>query len=94
MKTMSASHSIYGNRALEETEFALDISPCPQIEESMGIGKSAEFAGERSVLGDHRQPQWSRRTDSDNHDLAENLTIGWAIALAVAVALVVYVSGS
>jgi hypothetical protein len=99
MKTMPASHTlygnrVYGNRALEETEFALAISPCPQIEESRDVGENTELVGERSGLGGRRQAQWSRQTVLDNHDFTENLTIGWAIALAVAVALVVYVSGS
>jgi hypothetical protein len=94
MKTMPASHTLYGNRAFEETEFALAISPCPQVEESRDIGENTEFVRERTALGGRRQAQWSRQTVFDNHDSTENLTIGWAIAFAVAVALVVYVSGS
>jgi hypothetical protein len=94
MKTMSAIRTLYGNRALEETEFALAISPCPQIEESRDVGEKTELIRERGGLGGPRQAHWSRQTVLDNHDFTENLTIGWAIALAVAVALVVYVSGS
>jgi hypothetical protein len=94
MKTMPASRTLYGNHALEETEFALAISPCPHIEESRDAGEDTEFIRERSGLSGRRQAQWSRQTVFDNHDFTENLTIGWAIALAVAVALVVYVSGS
>jgi hypothetical protein len=94
MKTMPASRTLYGNRALEETEFALAISPCPKIEESRDVGENTQFIRERSGLGARRRAQWSRQTVFDNHDITENLTIGWAIAMAVAVALVVYVSGS
>lgn len=94
MKTMPASHALYGNRALEQTEFALSISPCPQIEASRDIRENTEVVRERSGLSGRREAQWPRETVFDNHDFTENLTIGWAIALAVAVALVVYVSGS
>jgi hypothetical protein len=93
MKAMPASHTLYDNRTLEETEFALAISPCPQIEESKDIGLNTEFIREHSGLDGRGQAQRSRQTVFDNHELTQNLTIGWAIALAVAVALVVYVSG-
>jgi hypothetical protein len=93
MKGMRASHTLYENSALEETEYALAISPCPQIEGSKDIGENTEFARKRSGLDRRRQAQSSRQTVFDNHDLTEALTIGWAIALAIAVALAVYVSG-
>lgn len=93
MKAMSASRIFYDDRKLEETEFALAISPCPQIEESKDIGENTEFARKRSELERRRQAQTSHQTGFDDHDLTETLTIGWAIALAIAVTLVVYVSG-
>lgn len=93
MKAMPASHTLYDNLMLEETEFALAISPCPQIDESQDIGENTEFARKRSGLDRRRQAQRSRQTVFDDHDLTQTLTIGWAIALAIAVALAVYVSG-
>ena len=93
MKTKPASHTLYDNPKLDETEFALAISPCPQIEESKHIGENTEFARMRSGLDRRRQDQTSRQTVIDDHDLTETLTIGWAIALAIAVALAVYVTG-
>jgi len=93
MKAMRASQFLYDNLKLEETEFALPISPCPQIEGSKDCGKNTESAGESSGLERRRQAQMLRQTDFDEHDLTETLTIGWAMALAIAVALAVYVSG-
>jgi hypothetical protein len=93
MKAMPASHTLYDNLKLDETEFALAISPCPQIEESKDIGENTEYARNRSGPDRRRQAQRSRQTVFDDHDLTETLTIGWAIALAIAVALAVYVSG-
>jgi hypothetical protein len=93
MKAMPASHTLYDNPKLEETEFALAISPCPQIEESKRIGENTKFARKRSGPDRRRHAQSSRQTVIDNHDLTETLTIGWAIALAIAVALAVYVTG-
>ena len=94
MKAMPASHTLYDNPQLEETEFALAIAPCPQIEGSTDIGENTEFARNRSGLDRRRQAQRSRQTVFDDHQLTETLTIGWAIALAIAVALAVYVSGA
>lgn len=92
MKSMPASHALYDELTFEETEFALAISPCPQIEESRNIVENTEIASKRSGP-DRRQAQMSSQTVFDDHDLTETLTIGWAIALAIAVALAVYVSG-
>jgi len=93
MKAMRAGHTFNDNSKLEETEFALAISPCPQIEEAKDIGENTEFARKFSGLDRRRQAQTSRQTVFDDHDLTESLTIGWAIALAIAVALAVYVTG-
>ena len=93
MKAMRTSHTLYGNREFEETEFALAISPCPQINESKDIGENTEFARKPSDPDLRRQARGPSQTVFDDHDLTETLTIGWAIALAIAVALAVYVSG-
>jgi hypothetical protein len=93
VKAMPASHTLYDNPKLEDTEFALAISPCPQIEGSKDIGEITEFARKRRGLDRRHQAQRSRGTVFDDHDLTETLTIGWAIALAIAVALAVYASG-
>jgi hypothetical protein len=93
MKAMPASHSLYDNLALEETEFALAISPCPQIEESKATGENTEFTRKRSEPNRRHRAQSSSQSVLDDHELTQTLTIGWAIALAIAVALAVYVSG-
>lgn len=92
MKAMRASQTFYDYSKLEETESALAISPCPQIVESMQVGESTEFASKRSGLDRRRLAQRSRQTNSDNNDLTEALTIGGAIALAITVAAVIYLS--
>jgi hypothetical protein len=93
MKAMPASHTLYENLKFEETECALAVSPCPQIQQSKDTGENTEFARKRGGLDRRGQTQRSRQTIFDDHDLTETLTIGWAIALAIAVALAVYVSG-
>ena len=96
MKAMPASQTVCDNPNSGETEFALAVSPCPQIEPSKDIGEKTEFASRRSGLDYRRHPrrqsQRSRETVPEDHDLTETLTIGWAIASAIAVALAVYVS--
>jgi hypothetical protein len=93
MKAMPASQYLYDHSKLEETEFALAISPCPQIDGVKDKGDSMESATQRSGPEHRRQPQSSRQTPSHETDLIETLTIGWAIALAIAIALVIYTSG-
>ncbi len=93
MKTMPASRALYDYSKLEDTEFALAISPCPRIEESKDIGETADFACARSGLERRRQAQMPRQTVIDEYELTGPLTIGWAIALAMAVALVIHASG-
>ena len=93
MKAIRASHSFYDNPTLEKTEFALAISPRPQNEDSQEFAEGVEVARERSEL-DHRRPvPGPRLTAIQEPDLTETLTVGWAIALAIAVALTVCVSG-
>ena len=94
MKAMPTSHATYDYSKFEETEFALAISPCPQIAEPKDIGEDAEFARKRSGLDRRRHAQGSHQTDFDDNVLTETLTIGWAIALAIAVAAVIHVSGA
>jgi hypothetical protein len=93
---MPAGQTVCDNPELGDTEFVLAISPCPQIEPSKGIGEKTEFASRRSGLDRPRHPRrqshWKRETIADDLDLTETLTIGWAIASAIAVALAVYVS--
>jgi len=91
MKAIHARQSLYDNSALEETEFALAISPCPQIEDSRGTGEGAEIS--RAYSEHSRRVRSLRETAFDENDLTETLTVGWAMALAIAVALTVYVSG-
>lgn len=93
MKSTSASYMLHDNSALEDTEFALAISPCPRIDESKDIGVHTEITRERIGADRRRQAQRSRQSGFDDNELTETLTIGWAIALAIAVAMVVYVSG-
>lgn len=93
MKSTSAGHTLYDNPKLEDTEFALAISPCRQMDETKDIGKDTEITCERIGVERRRQPRSSGQPDYDDDDMTESLTIGWAIALAIAVALVVYVSG-
>jgi hypothetical protein len=93
MKAMPASQYQYDHSKFEETEFALAISPCPQIDGVRDIGDSMESAKQRSGQERRRQLQTSRETPLHETDLIETLTIGWAIALAIAIALVIYTSG-
>jgi hypothetical protein len=97
MKAARASQSRYENSTLEETEFALAISPCPRIEGMQDAGAGAEVARERSGLAPRRQvpsPQQAEFRENDlSNDLTETLTVGWALALAIAVALTVFISG-
>jgi len=86
MKAIRAAHKSYELSALDETEFALAISPCPQIEKPNDPAANTERAGERS------EPERSQALFRED-DLTDTLTIGWGIALAIAVAIVVYTSG-
>ena len=54
--------------------------------------EEAESARRRSAPDRLGQNQWSRGADADGSEVTEMLTIGWALALAIAVAVVIYVS--
>jgi len=87
MKAIRARHESYEASALDETEFALAISPCPKIDAPNEPQGDAQDAARRS------ERERSRQAFLREDELTETLTIGWGIALAMAVALVVYVSG-
>jgi hypothetical protein len=76
----------YETRNIEETEFALAISP-------------ARLACEQ-VNGTPEPIRWeaparpSRMRIFGDDELTDSLTFGWAIALAIAVALVLHISGA
>lgn len=93
MKTLRASHSIYDNSLLEDTEFALAISPRPRIEDAQDIGAHADCVREHSGPVYRRLSECPRQRIFDEDGPTELLTIGWAIALASAAGLVIYVSG-
>lgn len=94
MKAMPAGRYLNDDSKLEETEFALAVSPCPRIAVPKGVGNSMETATQRSGPERRRELQSSRQTPFHETDLIETLTIGWAVALAIAIALVIYTSGS
>lgn len=93
MKAMSASRTVYEDSKLDDTEFALAISPCPRIEESNDLGANPELMLGHSPHVARRQVQRAHETALDEDELTETLTVGWAIALAIAVAVVICVSG-
>ncbi len=82
MKTMFAGPTLYGKSKFEDTELALAISPCPQINGSKETGESADIARRGGEPGRRDQAHWSQPLDDD--ELTETLTSGWAIALAIA----------
>jgi len=92
MKATRASRSFYDDSTLEETEFALAISPCPQIEGAHDIGGRTETPRERSGLDHPRRVPSPRQTALHEQDVSETLTLAWALGLAFAVALTVYLS--
>jgi hypothetical protein len=93
MNQMRASHHLYDDPMLEETEFALAISPCPQIERPKEGGESPVGPRSFGKSVPRRQAPASRRKLFDGRDFTYALTIGWAIAFAVAVALAVRAAG-
>lgn len=97
MNTMRASQSFYDNSVLDDTEFALAISPCPRIEGSQDVEaqqpECSDCRCERSGPELRRGVEYQRRLAFDEDGPTEVLTIGWAIALAGAASLVIYVSG-
>jgi len=88
-----ADQHLYDNSMLEDTEFALAISPCPRVDAAGEMRDGAQSAAKRGGAEQSPQPQIARQTRFHENELVETLTMGWAIALAIAVALVVYTSG-
>jgi hypothetical protein len=94
VNAMPVSRTVYDYSKFEETEFALAISPCPQIAGSRDIGENTQFARKRSGLDRRRQVQMSRQTAFQDDGLTGILSMGLAIiALAITGLLVVYFSG-
>ncbi|MBK5104566.1 MAG: hypothetical protein JJE42_09980 [Burkholderiales bacterium] len=93
MNQMRASHHLYDDPVLEETEFALAISPCPQIERPKDSKESSASLRTFSKSVPRRQAPTSSRKRFGGRDFTDALTIGWAIAFAVAVALAVHAAG-
>ena len=52
MKSRSADYSLYDIPELEETEFALSVSPCPRIEDSNDIGDIGDWFSVGSTATD------------------------------------------
>jgi len=52
MKRIPSDYSHYDIPELEETEFALSVSPCPLIEDSNGIGDAGGSVSISSVIAD------------------------------------------
>jgi len=93
MNQMRASRRLYDDPMLEETEFALAISPCPRIERPKVSGETRADTHTFSGPVPRRQEPIARRKLFQGRDFTDALTIGWAIAFAVAVALAVHAAG-
>lgn len=52
MENMPSDYSHYDIPELEETEFALSVSPCPLIDDSNGIGDTGGSLSISSVIAD------------------------------------------
>ncbi|MBE0627091.1 MAG: hypothetical protein IH606_20015 [Burkholderiales bacterium] len=93
MNQMRASQSLYDDPMLEETEFALAISPCPRIE--LPEDGAEDTPGLRTVGRPvlRREAPASRQKPFVSRDFTDALSIGWAIAFAFAVALAVHAAG-
>ena len=91
---MRYRHDIYDIPELAETEFALAISPCPRIEQSNAV---TEHAGAKHRLPEpvhFEQANGLSRMDYEHEDPTQTLSFGWAVALAAAAAVILYVSGA
>lgn len=93
MESRSAKHTLYDFSRLEETECALAISPCPQLNAAKDAEEVARSARTDDPPHGRRRVQARRQPVVDDHDLTETLGIGWAISLAISVALIILVSG-
>jgi hypothetical protein len=52
MKSIPSDYSHYDIPELEETEFALSVSPCPLIEDSNDSGDAGDSPSIESVIAD------------------------------------------
>ena len=52
MKSMLSDYSHYDIPELEETEFALSVSPCPRIEDSNEMGDTGDSFSIVSIVAD------------------------------------------
>ena len=52
MKSIPSDYSHYDIPELEESEFALSVSPCPLIEDANGIGDAGDSLSIDSVIAD------------------------------------------
>ena len=52
MKHMRSDYSHYDIPELEETEFALSVSPCPRIEDSNDLGDIGDSFSIGSIVAD------------------------------------------
>ena len=93
MNTISVRRALNDYSKFEETECALDISPCPRLDAANTAEENTRFVrADFTPLSRPTVEAW-RQTDFDDNKLTETLSISWVIALAIAVALVVGVSG-
>ena len=93
MKSIFAKHTLYDFSKLEETECALAISPCPQLNAAKGAEEVARIARADGAPHSRRPVRAWQQALADDHDMTETLGISWAIALAISVALVIFLSG-
>ena len=93
MKSMSIGPMRHDYSSFEETECALAISPCPQLDAAKDVAESTQLACAGNAPERHLPDQARRQPAFDGYDLTETLSIGWAIALTIAVALIIGASG-
>lgn len=52
MKNLPSEYSLYDIPELEESEFALSVSPCPRIEDSNDMGDMGDSFSIGSIVAD------------------------------------------
>ena len=93
MNARANTDRLWADPQLRETEFALAISPVPRIESATEPAHAARF---QQKGGTHQRFFSDRVSGSaafEDETLMDALSLGWAIAIAIAVALTVYTSG-
>ncbi len=93
MKLGRAGHEHYDIPGLEESEFSLGIPPCPMHIQPEQAAQTAKIALRQSEPEYGSPGRGSSSADRGNDDSTPALTVGWAIALALAVAVVILISG-